>query len=217
MASNRAGPACFRTACGDTRRSTRAAKSPARQAVLVPCCNLIQASAAIAAARVGGKSVVRPTTARRTARTPSRQSCHDFDTWPPAIADAPPRAKFALEEFFAARIDNAHTKRSYRKAARDFFAFAATLQDGDDLGAITSLHVTAWKQAMKSAGSQLLRSSCGSPRYRDYSGSSSPSAFWSPIRPLPASARATASRPERPPSSTRPTCCGCSPPSTRRH
>lgn len=76
----------------------------------------------------------------------------EFDSWPPAIAHSPPRARFAIEEFFAARIDNPHTRRSYLRAAKAFFAFAATLPGGNDLGGISSLHVSAWKQAMRSDG-----------------------------------------------------------------
>jgi site-specific recombinase XerD len=75
-----------------------------------------------------------------------------LETWPIAVATASPRAKSAMLQFFAAEIFNASTRRSYLRAAEDFFAFVATAAGGSRLDSITSLHVAAWLEVMKVQG-----------------------------------------------------------------
>jgi len=48
-----------------------------------------------------------------------------FPAWPVAVANASPKAQYAILQFFAAEIDNQRTRRAYLKGADDFFAFVA--------------------------------------------------------------------------------------------
>jgi site-specific recombinase XerD len=75
-----------------------------------------------------------------------------FPAWPAAIANASPKAHYAILQFFAAEIDNARTRRAYLKGAEDFFAFVAPSPGGDQLEGLTSLHVAAWMADMKRRG-----------------------------------------------------------------
>jgi site-specific recombinase XerD len=75
-----------------------------------------------------------------------------FPAWPVAVANASPKAQYAILQFFAAEIDNARTRRAYLKGAEDFFACVAPSPGGDRLETLTSLHVAAWMADMKWRG-----------------------------------------------------------------
>lgn len=75
-----------------------------------------------------------------------------FPAWPIAVANASPKAHYAILQFFAAEIDNPRTRRAYLRGAEDFFAFAAPCPGGDRLETLTSLHVAAWMEDMKARG-----------------------------------------------------------------
>jgi len=75
-----------------------------------------------------------------------------FASWPIAIASAGPAAWHAILQFFAAEIRNANTRRAYLRAAHDFFVFAERRKGGTSLDTITSLHVSAWIEAMTRDG-----------------------------------------------------------------
>lgn len=75
-----------------------------------------------------------------------------FPTWPIAVANAAPKAQYAILQFFGAEIDNPRTRRAYLKGADDFFAFVAPSPGGDRLESLTSLHVAAWMADMKRRG-----------------------------------------------------------------
>lgn len=75
-----------------------------------------------------------------------------FANWPTAIASAGPTAWHAILQFFAAEIRNANTRRAYLRAAQDFFVFAERRKGGTSLDTITSLHVSAWIEAMARDG-----------------------------------------------------------------
>jgi site-specific recombinase XerD len=75
-----------------------------------------------------------------------------FPAWPAAVANASPKAHYAILQFFAAEIDNARTRRAYIKGAEDFFAFVAPSPGGDRLEGLTALHVAAWMADMKRRG-----------------------------------------------------------------
>jgi site-specific recombinase XerD len=75
-----------------------------------------------------------------------------FPAWPIAVANAAPKAQYAILQFFAAEIDNPRTRRAYLKGAEDFFAFVAPSSGGDRLESLTSLHVAAWMADMKRRG-----------------------------------------------------------------
>jgi site-specific recombinase XerD len=75
-----------------------------------------------------------------------------LETWPIAVATATPRAKFSILQFFIAELSNPNTRRSYLRAAEDFFAFVATAAGGYRLDGITSLHVATWLEVMKVQG-----------------------------------------------------------------
>src|SRR5690606_23387842 len=74
-----------------------------------------------------------------------------FSAWPPAIAKAGPDVWHAILQFFAAEIRNPNTRRAYLRAAQDFFIYVAPRKGGDRLQTITSLHVSAWLEAMARA------------------------------------------------------------------
>jgi site-specific recombinase XerD len=75
-----------------------------------------------------------------------------FANWPTVIASAGPAAWHAILQFFAAEIRNANTRRAYLRAAQDFFVFAERRKGGTMLDTITSLHVSAWIEAMARDG-----------------------------------------------------------------
>jgi len=75
-----------------------------------------------------------------------------FQSWPPAIAWAGPKAWHAILQFFAAEIRNPNTRRAYLRAAQDFFVFAARRKGGDRLETISSLHIASWLEHMSAAG-----------------------------------------------------------------
>jgi len=75
-----------------------------------------------------------------------------FASWPPAIASASQEAWHAILQFFAAEIRNPNTRRAYMRAARDFFEFAAGRSGGNSLDSISSLHISAWVEAMSRSG-----------------------------------------------------------------
>lgn len=75
-----------------------------------------------------------------------------FANWPTAIASAGPAAWHAILQFFAAEIRNVNTRRAYLRAAQDFFLFAERRKGGTSLDTITSLHVSAWIEAMARDG-----------------------------------------------------------------
>jgi site-specific recombinase XerD len=75
-----------------------------------------------------------------------------FETWPVAVATASPRAKYTVLQYFAAEISNASTRRSYLRAAEDFFGFVASVAGGDRLETVCSLHIATWLELMKARG-----------------------------------------------------------------
>lgn len=75
-----------------------------------------------------------------------------FPAWPIAVANASPKAHYAILQFFAAEIDNPRTRRAYLRGAEDFFAFVAPSPGGSRLETLTSLHVAAWMVDMKRRG-----------------------------------------------------------------
>ena len=75
-----------------------------------------------------------------------------FPAWPVAVANAAPKAQYAILQFFAAEIDNPRTRRAYLVGAEDFFTFVAPSHGGDRLDTLTSLHVAAWMADMKRRG-----------------------------------------------------------------
>ena len=75
-----------------------------------------------------------------------------FPAWPIAVANAAPKAQYAILQFFAAEIDNPRTRRAYLVGAEDFFAFVAPSLGGDRLVTLTALHVAAWMADMKRRG-----------------------------------------------------------------
>ncbi len=75
-----------------------------------------------------------------------------FETWPVAVATASSRVKYTILQFFAAEICNANTRRSYLRAAEEFFGFVATTSGGDRLETVCSLHVATWLELMRARG-----------------------------------------------------------------
>jgi site-specific recombinase XerC len=75
-----------------------------------------------------------------------------FPAWPVSVANASPKAQYAILQFFAAEIDNPRTRRAYLRGAEDFFAFASPFPGGDRLETLSSLHVAAWMEDMKARG-----------------------------------------------------------------
>lgn len=75
-----------------------------------------------------------------------------FNAWPSAISNATPEAKYAILQFFAAEIANPNTRRTYLRAAEDFFRFYADTRDGSRLDGVTALHVASWLEVMKARG-----------------------------------------------------------------
>jgi site-specific recombinase XerD len=67
------------------------------------------------------------------------------------LAAIEPRAAEVMAQFFAAELDNERTRRAYKKAAADFFHFAAP-QMLTRLSAINALHVSSWITDMKARG-----------------------------------------------------------------
>jgi integrase/recombinase XerC len=70
----------------------------------------------------------------------------------PALASADPRARYAILEFFKAKIRNAHTRRAYLRAAEDFLRFAGGRPTGQRLETIRSVDVSDWVAAMETTG-----------------------------------------------------------------
>ena len=70
----------------------------------------------------------------------------------PALASADPRARYAILEFFKAKIRNAHTRRAYIRAAEDFLRFAGGRPTGQRLETIRSVDVSDWVAAMERSG-----------------------------------------------------------------
>ena len=68
------------------------------------------------------------------------RTCHT----PTALASASENAKSAILQFFAAEVSNPNTRRSYLRAAEDFFHYVSNLNGGDSLQTITSIHVASW-------------------------------------------------------------------------
>lgn len=58
---------------------------------------------------------------------------------PPLIQTAGPAARFAYEEFFYARIRNAHTRKAYRRAVHRFLTWSSEI--GCELSGISPRHV----------------------------------------------------------------------------
>jgi integrase/recombinase XerC len=70
----------------------------------------------------------------------------------PALASADPRARYAILEFFKAKIRNVHTRRAYLRAAEDFLRFAGGRPTGQRLETIRSVDVSDWVAAMEATG-----------------------------------------------------------------
>ncbi|OAN54866.1 tyrosine-type recombinase/integrase [Sphingobium sp. TCM1] len=66
---------------------------------------------------------------------------------PPIVAQAPPHVHVRFLEFFAAAIRNAHTRRAYARAARDFLAWCFD-HGVRDLAEIGPIHVAAWVEML---------------------------------------------------------------------
>ena len=73
----------------------------------------------------------------------------DLSNIPFPVPNTAEQVRFAFKQFFCAEIDNEHTRRAYHNAIHDFFGFAARLENGNDLYAMSSLHVSAWIEDMK--------------------------------------------------------------------
>ena len=69
-----------------------------------------------------------------------------------ALAAADPRARYAILEFFKAKIRNVHTRRAYLRAAEDFLRFADGRPTGQRLETIRSVDVSDWVAAMEATG-----------------------------------------------------------------
>lgn len=70
----------------------------------------------------------------------------------PALASADHRTQYAILEFFKAKIRNAHTRRAYIRAAKDFLRFAGERPTGQLLETIRSVDVSDWVAAMEATG-----------------------------------------------------------------
>lgn len=70
----------------------------------------------------------------------------------PALVSADPRARYAILEFFKAKIRNAHTRRAYIRAAEDFLRFAGQTPTGQRIETIRSVDVSDWVATMEAAG-----------------------------------------------------------------
>ena len=80
----------------------------------------------------------------------------EFGSWAadivPALRAADPQTIQAIIEFFKVRIRNAHTRRSYVRAAKDFLIFVAGRPTGQQLSTIQTVDVQDWMTAMEASG-----------------------------------------------------------------
>jgi hypothetical protein len=65
---------------------------------------------------------------------------------PKAVEAAGPRVVRRWVEFFTANIANDNTQQAYTKATADFFDWLDVHHGIDDNGAVTSLHVSAYRE-----------------------------------------------------------------------